>query len=390
MTLEKGPQAFPREEYLRRISAVKLQMARLEIEALFVSNPANVTYLTGCTVWGGPQGLVVSIAREEPTFIIRGVDWAAGIYQSFLERENLITYPENRRFEPGVDGYDAVIDFLHDAGLANRGVGLEMNHLPAQTAEKFRKRLPQARIVDSNRAVDWVRLIKSNLEISVIKEAAAIADAAMVRATEVIRADVRESDVVAEIVATQVRGVNGKPSTGFTPIGPLFLCSSPRTGVAHYPWSEGTIRPGSQINLEVTGVRHGYVAALMRTFSLGAPSDRLRRLHEAELAGLEAALNTVRPRVTCSDVGGAFYNTIEKLGFKKDTRCGYSIGINWTEPNASFDDGDKTELKPNMVFHLMLGNWMEEDFGYVISEMIRVTESGVEVLTNTPRKLFVV
>ncbi|WP_352643596.1 M24 family metallopeptidase [Mesorhizobium sp. M0520] len=106
----------------------------------------------------------------------------------------------------------------------------------------------------------------------------------------------------------------------------------------------------------------------MRTFSIGAPSDRLRRLHEAELAGLEAALNTVRPGATCSEVAGAFYNTIEKLGFKKDTRCGYSIGINWTESNASFNDADKTELKPNMAFHLMLGNWIEEDFGYVISD----------------------
>ncbi len=207
----------------------------------------------------------------------------------------------------------------------------------------------------------------------------------MMRATEVIRPDVCEADVVAEILATQVRGAGGKPSTGLA--DPLLFCSSPRTGVAHITWSEDTIRNGSQINLEVTGVRHGYIAPLMRTFSVGAPSDHLRRVHEAELAGLEAALNTVRPGATCSDVAGAFYRTIEKLGFKKDTRCGYSIGINW-EPTTSFNDVDKTELKPNMTFHLMLGNWMEEDFGYVISETIRVTKSSVEVLTSTPRKLF--
>lgn len=41
-----------------------------------------------------------------------------------------------------------------------------------------------------------------------------------------------------------------------------------------------------------------------------------------------------------------------------------------------------------MTFHLMLGNWFDDDFGYMISESIRVTESGVEVLTNTPRKIF--
>ncbi|WP_407189990.1 aminopeptidase P family N-terminal domain-containing protein [Bradyrhizobium centrosematis] len=47
MTLTKGPQAFPRSEYLRRVAAVKSEMARLNVEALFVSNPGNLTYLTG-------------------------------------------------------------------------------------------------------------------------------------------------------------------------------------------------------------------------------------------------------------------------------------------------------------------------------------------------------
>lgn len=47
-----------------------------------------------------------------------------------------------------------------------------------------------------------------------------------------------------------------------------------------------------------------------------------------------------------------------------------------------------TELKPNMTLHLMLGNWVDEDFGYVISETFRVKESSAEVLTHAPRKLF--
>jgi hypothetical protein len=35
---------------------------------------------------------------------------------------------------------------------------------------------------------------------------------------------------------------------------------------------------------------------------------------------------------TCSDVAEAFYRTIEKLGFKKESRCGYAVGIDWAEP----------------------------------------------------------
>ncbi|XSC48370.1 M24 family metallopeptidase [Bradyrhizobium sp. RDT10] len=269
------------------------------------------------------------------------------------------------------------MDFLQEVGLANRGLGLELGSLSAQNVEKFRARLPEARIVDCSKTVDWIRMVKSELEIAMMREAAGIADAAIMRPAEVIRPGVREADAAAEIVAAQVRG-NPKRNTA-TGMLPLLMCSSPRTGTLHILWSEDVFGEGSQVNIELSGNRHGYVAAIMRTFSIGRPSDRLRRLHEAEVAGLEAALNAVRPGRTC---------TIEKRGFKKDSRCGYAIGIEWMEPTASLADGDMTELRSNMTFHLMLGNWVEEEFGYVISETFRVTKSDTEVFTHAPRKIF--
>lgn len=123
---------------------------------------------------------------------------------------------------------------------------------------------------------------------------------------------------------------------------------------------------------------HGYISALMRTFSIGKPCDHVRRVHEGEVAGLEAALAAVKPGATCGDVAVAFNTTLRKDGFEKKSRCGYAIGIDWTEPTASLKEDDTIVLKPNMTFHLMLGNWIDEDFGYVISETFRVTETGAE------------
>lgn len=390
MTLSKGRQLFPRTEYLRRLADVKSEMARRDIDALVVSSPANITYLSGHTAYTSyvPQGLVVSMQEDDPTFILRRMDGAAAIHESFLERNNVIGYPENLIANPERDGYDVIIDFLHDRGLANRSVGIEPSFLTVKTGQaqdKFKSRLPNARIVDCSKAVDFVRLIKSDLEIEVMREAAAIADAAIMRATEVIRPGVREADAAAEIIGTLIRGAKGKPGTA---VAHYCMCSSPRTGTAHIRWSDDEFRDGSQVNLEVGAVRHGYTAALMRTYIIGKPSDRLRRLHEAQVAGLQAALDTVRPGATLSDVAKAFNRTLEKQGFKKESRCGYPIGIDWAETTASIREEDMTVLKPNMTFHLMLGNWVDEEFGYVISETFRVTDSGVEVLTTAPRKLF--
>ncbi|MER9732465.1 Xaa-Pro peptidase family protein [Mesorhizobium sp. M0217] len=387
MTVPQGPQAFPRSEYLRRLALVKEEMKRREIGALVVTDQHNITYLSGYTALSAyvPQGLVVSAQEEEPAFILRPLDAIAAIYQCFMGREKIISYPETVIASSEKDGYDVIINYLEEIGLTHRGIGIEASSLPAQAAEKFQRRLPNALIVDCSLAITWIRLIKSDLEIEKMREAAAIADAAILRAAEVIRPGVREADAAAEIFAALIRGANGKAGTAVEQIN---MCSSPLTGTAHLTWREDIFRHGSHINLELGGTRHGYSAGIMRTYSIGAPSDQLRRVHDIQVAGLEAALAAVRPGKTCSDVANAFYRSIEKHGLKKESRCGYALGIGWLEPTASLRDGDFTELKPNMTFHLMLGNWIEEDFGYVISESIRVTDSGVEVLTNMPRKIF--
>ncbi|MDA9460005.1 hydrolase [Bradyrhizobium sp. CCBAU 21359] len=388
MTIRKGPQAFPRTEYLRRLAAVKSQMEQRDLDALVVTDNSNITYLTGYTAKSpnDPKGLVVSIHKEEPTFILRKMDMPAALHQTFIERGKVVGYPEALIGNAEMDGYDALIDFLFEIGNAHGGVGLELGAMSVHSAEKFKARLPHANIVDCTGTVTKIRMVKSDIEIVVMKEAAAITDAGIACAADVMRPGLREADAMAEILATLVRGANGKPGTM---IEIPYLCSSPRTGTSHIAWSEDVFRQGSQINLEISGVRHGYTAPISRTFSIGRPSDRLHRVHEAGVAGLEAALVTVRAGCTCSDIAKAIHRTIERLGLKKESRCGYPVGIDWIERTASITEEDMTVLTANMTFHLHLGNWMiDEDFGYVISETFRVTESGAEVLTSAPRKLF--
>ncbi|MET4316054.1 Xaa-Pro peptidase family protein [Bradyrhizobium sp. RT4b] len=387
MAMPKNSQAFPRSEYLRRLTEVKLEMKRREIDALVVTTPANITYLSGYTSKSGyvPQGLLVSLEDEEPTFITRRMDGPAAIHQMFIDRSRVIGYPEALIANPDRDGYDAIIDFLLDKGLGSRGIGLEAKFLPSLTIEKFRLRAAEARIVDCTNAVTWIRGLKSDLEIVMMREAAAISDAGMLKAKEVIRPGLREADAAAEIIATLVRGANGKPGTD---LASFFMCSTPRTSTCHIRWTEDIFRPGSQINLEFSGVRHGYTSPLMRTMSIGRPADHLRRLHDGEVAGLEAALAAAKTGGTCSDIAVAFNATLRKHGFEKESRCGYAVGIDWTEPTASLKEGDMTVLQPNMTFHLMLGNWIDEDVGYVISETFRVTDTGGESFTKLPRELF--
>ena len=104
--------------------------------------------------------------------------------------------------------------------------------------------------------------------------------------------------------------------------------------------------------------------------------------------GLEQA----KPGNQCQDIANAFNQTLNKLGFEKDSRCGYAIGVSyppdWGERTMSFRDGDTSIMQPGMTFHFMPALWLD-DGGLEITDPFVITENGAECLCNTPRKMFV-
>ena len=106
--------------------------------------------------------------------------------------------------------------------------------------------------------------------------------------------------------------------------------------------------------------------------------------------GLEAALAKVKPGNLCEDVEAAWRETVAKYGIEKESRIGYSTGLNyppdWGEHTASLRPGDMTVLQPNMVFHCIPGVYYP-DFGISISQCFRVTETGCERMSSFPFEL---
>jgi Xaa-Pro aminopeptidase len=374
---------------MARLFGCKAKMGAAGVDLLLICDGANNTYLTGYNSESGyvAQGLLVDPTEEEPTLFLRRQDAPAGLHTCFMARERVIGYPERYVGDAKINGFDFIADHIVAKRKDKARIGIEFGSVSGSALEKLRARLPNAMIVDASGLVTWQRIIKSPLEITVLREASEITDAAMARALEVIRPGVRECDAAAEITAQLVRGTArfGGDRGSF----PLMPCGT-NTGTSHITWTDAPFTKGAHVNIEIGGCRHRYVSALMRTVSIGEPSPKLKSLHAAMVDGSEAALAAVRPGSTCGAVARAFGAVVEKAGFIKDSRCGYPIGIDWLEPSASLRTDDPTVLQENMTFHLMLGMWVEEDFGAVVSETFRVTGTGVEVFGKTPRQLFIV
>lgn len=144
--------------------------------------------------------------------------------------------------------------------------------------------------------------------------------------------------------------------------------------------------------IELSGCYQRYHSPLARTIILGIPDDRSKHIAEVVVEGINTTLDCIRPGMTCGEVELVWRKVIEKHGIIKDSRLGYSMGLNyppdWGEHTASLREGDRTILQPNMTFHMIPGIWLD-DFGIEISESFRVTEKGCEVLADFPRELLV-
>ena len=161
-------------------------------------------------------------------------------------------------------------------------------------------------------------------------------------------------------------------------------------GAPHPTPDDQVYENGTTMFIEIAGIHKRYHCPMSRTFVIGKAEQKVYDAAQYTIEGLEAALATVKPGNLCEDVEAAWRETVKKYGIEKESRIGYSTGLNyppdWGEHTASLRPGDKTVLQPNMVFHCIPGVYYP-DFGISISQCFRVTENGCERMSSFPFEL---
>jgi ectoine hydrolase len=387
-------QPFEKSEYLARIEKTQQAMAKQGIDTLVAVDPANMNYLTGYDGWSfyTPQAVVVSAKLAQPIVCTRLMDAAGAKLTTFLKHENIIGFPDHYVQSTERHPFDYLAEKMRERGLDRGTIGLEMDayYFSPMAYESLKAHLPNARFVDSKSLVNWVRAIKSPREIEYMSQAARIMERVMRVAIDAIEPGVRQCDVVARIYAAQV---SGTPEFGgdFTAIVPM-LPTGIGTSTPHLTWSDAPFVTGEATILELAAARLHYHCPMARTMFLGKPPQKLLDVEKVVLEGTQAALDAAKPGATCEDVEAAWRSVITRHGVKKESRIGYSIGLNyppdWGEHTMSLRPHDKTVLRPNMCFHVIPGIWMD-DWGIEISEAIQITDRGAKPFCNFPRKVFV-
>jgi ectoine hydrolase len=384
---------FTFSEYESRLARTRAAMEARGLDALFVTDPSNMAWLTGYDGWSFyvHQGVLLGL-EGEPVWWGRAMDAVGAGLTTWLAADNIRGYDDTYVQNPDKHPMEDLARLIDARGFARTRVGLEMDnyYFTAAAHHTLCMSLPEATLLDATGLVNWQRAVKSETEISYMRRAARIVE----RMHEVIRdraeVGMPKNALIAEIYHASITGADGHwgDYPAIVPMAPSGVDAT----APHLTWDDSPLRPGESTFFEIAGAYRRYQCPQSRTLFLGTPPQKYRDAEKAVLEAVEAGLEAARPGNRCENIANAFNSTLNRLGFEKDSRCGYAIGLSyppdWGERTMSFRRGDRSVLKPGMSFHFMPALWLD-DGGLEITEPIVITETGVECLCRTPRALVV-
>ncbi|MGO1256941.1 ectoine hydrolase [Microbacterium gubbeenense] len=366
---------FPSDEYERRIEQLRQRMQQRLLDAVVITDPENLMYLTDYQTTGYSffQALVVPL-ESEPFMITRQMEESNVLERTWVE----ITRP----YPDTGDAIQQLVTSLKEFGLDTKNVGYERNSyfFPAYQQDRIHTSFKAGRLMDCFGIVEQGRLRKSPYEIDVMRRAARATQAGMTAGLAAAQVGATENDVAAEIA----RGMF--TAGGEYPAVMPYVTSGPRTMIGHATWEGRELQSGDAVFLEVGGCYRRYHTAMMRTALLHDMTPAMEHAQERMTTALSELKAVLRPGITVSDADSIVRTIISDnhVGAELVTRAGYSIGIafppSWDEGYIlSLMPGGNAVLDEGMTFHVIPWMWGVEGKRTVgISDTIRITETGCE------------
>jgi Xaa-Pro aminopeptidase len=380
------------EEAISRTGRLQARMKELGISHAVFTSESSIAYLAG--FWG-----YLGIEFGRPTMLVVRADDAPIVITPLMESEMVaeMTWVEDVRT-------------WEDAGQRTWGralaqalpedpkeIWLEGSELPALVRQFVDERYPTAALRDIGPALGAQRMIKSPLEISVMKQAGEIAGAMMAAAYGSLRIGAQEYESALAVIEAGTRKAAGfltdKGWERF--VSPMIhnlqiLQSGRDASMVHRRASVKAYQRADPVYFCFCNMAQfkQYKLGFDRMFHVAEVSDEAARVQLAAIDAQQAAIAAIRPGVQAQDVAAAANEVYAERGYATGYRTGRSIGVAYLEA-PELKAGDETVLQPGMTFAVDGGISIDGVTAGRIGDSIVVTETGCEYLTEYPRQLLV-
>ena len=354
---------------MTNLERLKGLMAQKDVPALFVADATNVGWLTGFT--GSFARLIVT--PDETRFITDS--------RYTLQAQEQVPDLPLFTFATPVKGEDFVKDQVVEMGLSQ--LRFESETTTYAEFAKLSEKLEGVTLTAAPDLFGELRMIKGDDEIAAIRKACAITDACFGHLTRLIAPGLTEYDVQLELEFYLRRA---GAAIAFEPI----VVSGERSARPHGKASEKVLERGDFVTMDFGARVDGYNADLTRTVVVGEATDRHREVYGQVLRAELAAIDAIKPGVKAADVDALARTILDEKDFAQYFGHGLGHGLgrhvhDGGRMNATSED----VFAAGQVWTVEPGVYIPGFGGVRIEDDVVVTETGVEVLTHSPKDLLV-
>ncbi|NMB35753.1 MAG: aminopeptidase P family protein [Firmicutes bacterium] len=351
----------------KRLNNTRQKMAEMDLEAVLITHPPNIFYLSG---FSGSSGYLLLTDRE------------ALLYTDFRYIEQAAV--EAPFFE--IIQVKSAVDYAQLATFVSRDrsgkIGLEEAHLTLRAYRLLQKEIPGIELLPLNNFIEEVRAVKEESEVKLIARAAQIADEAWRDLWPRLKPGISEREVSDEL-EFQMRK-RGAERLAFETI----VASGERSALPHGVAGSKIIEAGELITVDFGAVFNGYHSDMTRTFLFGEPTAKQSEIYTLVLTAQEMVLQSIRAGQKCADVDAMVRQYFQQQGYGAyfGHGLGHGVGLEIHELPTLAPSGQGV-LQERMVFTVEPGLYIPEWGGVRIEDSVVLDSTGAQILTKSEKRL---
>ncbi|MDV7142771.1 Xaa-Pro peptidase family protein [Tropicimonas sp. TH_r6] len=283
------------------------------------------------------------------------------------------------------DGYDGAFAALA-AHLPLKRLAVEGQVMRVFVHHALSRVYPGLEVIDAEKEISALRLVKTVEELSILEEAIRISEAALAETVSQVRVGQTEREI--EMLLTMALFRNGAEAHAFSPI----VAAGDNSAKPHaHSRADYAIRAGDTLLFDFGAKFGGLNADITRTFFVDHAPEPVAAAYQTVLAANLKGHEITRAGVTAHEIDDACTSVLEASEFADLIRHKTGHGLGRAVHEApQIMRGNQEKLESGMVFTIEPGLYAADAFGIRIEDDVLVTDTGCRSLTTFSKDLTVI
>lgn len=362
------------DERQQRQERARQLMRDNHLDAILMIGGTSLVYFTNIRWWNSERLFAAVLPAKGDAFYV------CPAFEEERAREQIASgpggsNPDIRTWQEDEDPYRLVAAGLKDRRIGSGRLGIE-ERTTFVFSDGVAKAAPSLHISSATAVTAGCRMIKSAHEIELMRLANQVTLQAYEGVYKALREGMTQFDFSNLIAAAYDKlGFHGGASVNV----------GESSALPHGSAKPQVIREGTIVLIDDGCTVEGYQSDISRTFVLGKPTDKMRKVFDIVHQAQSVALKQARPGVEAQSVDAAARKVISDAGYGPDYkyfthRVGHGIGMDGHEW-PYLVRGDSIALRPGMCFSDEPGIYIRGEFGVRLEDDMHIGENGAELFT---------